>query len=296
MPRPRSALIVLVLLLASAALIIEASDGFAVNHSATQTITAFGVCKRVTNESATGLGLYVPTASAAEWQSFYANPPAGVAIASCVTPGQQTYESPGTYSFVVPPYTTLTVKVWGGGAGGGYLAFPNISGDGGEQSSFGDTLIANGGLSNTSGGTASGGDINISGGDGGPGTTCAPPGCYTGGKGGDSPNGGTGGAGATGANTDGSSGSTPGAGGGGGDLIVAVFTSGHFGNTSGGGGGAYAEKSYAPGELPIGGSIPIVVGSGGIGQPAGADGDPPVTWGWRNGGKGANGRIEITWE
>jgi hypothetical protein len=42
-----------------------------------------GVCKKVTNASATGLSEYIPTTSVGEWQSFAAHPPAGVTLASC---------------------------------------------------------------------------------------------------------------------------------------------------------------------------------------------------------------------
>lgn len=57
----------------------------------TQDITAFSVCRRVTLNSvpapATGVdSICVPTnITAAEWQSFYDNPPAGVTIGSCNT-------------------------------------------------------------------------------------------------------------------------------------------------------------------------------------------------------------------
>jgi len=54
-----------------------------------QDITAFSICKKVTLNSvptpSTGVtGICVPTnTTAAEWQSFYDNPPAGVTIAAC---------------------------------------------------------------------------------------------------------------------------------------------------------------------------------------------------------------------
>lgn len=41
------------------------------------------VCKQVTNNSPTGMQVYVPGSTAAEWQSFVANPPGGVTLASC---------------------------------------------------------------------------------------------------------------------------------------------------------------------------------------------------------------------
>src|SRR3989344_5684114 len=65
------------------AVILEASDNSTVNFGANQSITAFSTCKKVTNGSATGLNVYVPTQSDAEWQSFYMNPPSGIIIESC---------------------------------------------------------------------------------------------------------------------------------------------------------------------------------------------------------------------
>lgn len=76
--------VLLLIALASGASLLYASDGSSVPSTATQSITAFGVCKKVTNTSPTGKTVYVPTQSAAEWTSFYSNPPAGVAIGSCV--------------------------------------------------------------------------------------------------------------------------------------------------------------------------------------------------------------------
>lgn len=60
-----------------------ASDGSTVNAGANANITAHGVCRKVTNNSPTGLSVYIPTLSANEWSSFYTNPPAGVSIAAC---------------------------------------------------------------------------------------------------------------------------------------------------------------------------------------------------------------------
>src|SRR3989344_3773352 len=68
-------------------LIAEASDNSTVNYNTNSNITAFSTCKKVTNNSGTGLSVYVPTQSSAEWASFYTNPPAGVSVSSCVTAG-----------------------------------------------------------------------------------------------------------------------------------------------------------------------------------------------------------------
>lgn len=69
-------------LLAFAAL-LEASDNSSVNIGANQNITAHAVCKKITNNSATGLSVYVPTQTDTEWQSFYTHLPQGVTAGSC---------------------------------------------------------------------------------------------------------------------------------------------------------------------------------------------------------------------
>lgn len=69
----------------SVAVIIEASDSSTVNHGGSQSITAHSTCRNVTNNSATGLSVYVPTVSSAEWTSFYTNPPGGVGVGTCET-------------------------------------------------------------------------------------------------------------------------------------------------------------------------------------------------------------------
>jgi hypothetical protein len=91
----------------------------------------------------------------------------------------ENYTTPGTYSWVVPSYNTLTVKMWGGGGGSGDTTW-NIGslggagtygGDGGT-SSFGSYITATGGTKGANagnfgtpgtGGTGTGGDINESG-------------------------------------------------------------------------------------------------------------------------------------
>ena len=78
----------------SAALLVAgvaiASDSFTVAYGANQSITSFSVCKKVTNGSPTGLSVYVPNTTAAEWASFYGSPPAGVSVSACVTTGTWT--------------------------------------------------------------------------------------------------------------------------------------------------------------------------------------------------------------
>lgn len=119
------ALLVLILIgsiaLLRAAPPLLASANSTVTHGTTQALTAFGVCKKVTNGSATGLSVYVPTQTSAEWQSFHTSPPAGVSIGSCsVTIPIATSQSnvdlctlagnpttPGTYVFTIAPGATV---------------------------------------------------------------------------------------------------------------------------------------------------------------------------------------------
>lgn len=74
-----------ILALCAFSTLVWASDGTTVNAGATQDITAFSVCKRVTNGA--GASLYVPTTSAGEWASFYNAPPTGVTAGLCVVSG-----------------------------------------------------------------------------------------------------------------------------------------------------------------------------------------------------------------
>lgn len=63
---------------------VYASDSYTALLNTPISITGpDGVCKKVTNASATGLSEYIPTTSVGEWQSFVAHPPAGVTLASC---------------------------------------------------------------------------------------------------------------------------------------------------------------------------------------------------------------------
>lgn len=61
----------------------EAADSYTVNSGATSDITEHTVCKRVTNNHASGLSIFVPTKTSPEWASFYGTPPPGVAVAGC---------------------------------------------------------------------------------------------------------------------------------------------------------------------------------------------------------------------
>ncbi len=195
-----------------------------------------------------------------------------------------TYSTPGTYFFIVPAGVTIVrVEAWGSGAGGnrnthkggggGAFAGNNslgvtsgssytitvgtggAAGGDGNNSSFGNLVIADG-ANAANGGTvaASTGTIRFAGGNGG--TSTANGGAGGGGSGGAGGNGGNGGgtnsntagaAGNAGAAGTGTAGATGGAGGAGGN------NNGNNGNNPGGGGG---ER----------GSSGTTSGSGGDGQ------------------------------
>lgn len=221
-------------------------------------------------------------------------------------PGSITY-TPGTYSFLVPPFRSMTFELWGGGGAGGGTGGQDVRGHAG-----GDTVVTlpngyiikssggqGGGYSysnrwyrgwhpgaGSTGGTASGGDVNLSGKNGTAGTQGTP------GRGGDSPNGGKGGAGGfvnyTGQHPNpwgpdlGQPGGVPGAGGGGWDYGNPVPGTGKFPwDTGGGAGGAYSKKTIKIGKVHPHSTITVVVGAGGSSA--------------SEGGKGGDGRVIISW-
>lgn len=211
-------------------------------------------------------------------------------------------------SFTVPAYTgSITVEVWGGGGGGGQYY---TDGTAGGDSSF-DSLIARGGGKGRgsvyasweaahgpggAGGVASGGDVNLTGGVGGPFLTtqiCGGAYCPDG-TGGSSPNGGSGGEGNL-KNTwtprgdgKGFPGQAPGGGGG-----AGYGSSGHgYGQGNGGGGGGYASKTYSASQLAPGTVVAVTVGSGGAGGPPFGAQTGGLIGG---GGAGAPGRVVVTW-
>ena len=221
--------------------------------------------------------------------------------------GSQTYSTPGTYSFTVPNYGTLTVQAWGGGGGGGIMqnySSCDVSGGNGGDSSFG-SVVGRGGRGAyddpscvAPGGVASGGDVNLQGGSSGVSSWMAgvPP------NGGSSPNGGAGGYPNSCVTTSyaaycndypagGGPPSNPGGGAGGGYWTIL--------NDSGGAGGAggYASKTYSAGSLSPGNTVTVVVGNGGAsGEISG------YSCHWLCAGNyrvwadaGAPGKVTVTW-
>lgn len=203
-----------------------------------------------------------------------------VCVPAIASAGSRTFSTPGTYTFDVPLYSTLTVQMWGGGGGGGSSSFYTVgSGSTGATSSF-SSVKAGGGSgghdsnngndgSGGAGGIPTGGDtINDASGEHG----------YDHDRGGNSPNGGKGG-------VIGKPGNAPGGGGGGGCYYSPNCPTAWYHRGGGGGGGAYATKSYGSGVLTPKSNVKVVVGGGG----SGAWGEFFLGW------AGAPGRVTITW-
>jgi hypothetical protein len=177
--------------------------------------------------------------------------------------GSQTYSTPGTYTFTVPSYATLTTTVngaGGGGAGGGTdaICFSSCSGTNGSSggnSSFNGAVFGNGGTGGTAGTVNQDGGIQ-NGSNGSAGTASGGDSNTTGGGAGD-------GAGGT----------------------------GYAGSENGGAGGAggSAVKTFSSGALSQGASITVVVGAGGTGGAAGYPGYSTA------GTSGSDGSIIISW-
>lgn len=180
--------------------------------------------------------------------------------------GNKNYTSPGTYTFTVPPYQRLRVRVWGGGgaAYGGTAGTRSIFNGAGSLDVIGNP----GGTGSYRGGETSGPNI------GGAGGTYSVP------------SGGSGGNGAKGgeiyyynlsARAESGSGSlNPG----GGSHGVAQ---GNVGIIRGlGGGGGYADYTFSVGQLAVGGQYSLTVGKGGT-SPQGSSYDA------------YDGRVYIDW-
>lgn len=82
---PRLSFIIIAFLLGTATVVspLMAADGYTVANGSYANITEHSVCKKVTNNHASGLSVFVPTKTSTEWSSFYNGPPPGVAIGTC---------------------------------------------------------------------------------------------------------------------------------------------------------------------------------------------------------------------
>lgn len=179
----------------------------------------------------TANNLNVPTSGPIWFSQFYG------AVRSVA--GSRSWTSPGTYSFTVPPYSTMRIDVRGAGGGGGGstydIGLPGANGSAGGNASVSSTgLVGRGGSGgqgsyyNTPGkaanGTASGGNVLNSTGGG-----------------------------------------------------AAGGVGGTYGITKGGNGGngGRAVSDFAPGALGVGATLTVTVpsgGAGGAGQVSGAKG------------------------
>jgi hypothetical protein len=203
-----------------------------------------------------------------------------VATTKTVAPGSQTYATPGSFTFSVPSYNTITIEVWGGGGGGSFYNLGTQANGGNGNTST--AVIAQGTLTSTGGqgGLLWNGPSSVGGTGSGPvGSTTASGGTSaqaqpypTGGAGG-GPGGGAGGY----YLTNGGRGGTPGGGGAG---YSTLSPSGNFRSASGGGGGGYV--SYTTTEY-IGATISLTVAAGGDGASGVPDAD------------GGPGTVKITW-
>lgn len=231
-----------------------------------------------------------------------------------VVPGSKTY-NPGTHTFSVPLFNTLTVELWGGGGGSGKYEgpFTFLAGANGEDSSVASlNLFARGGKGSTDGkapgqgGTASGGSTNTTGGNSNGGSATAPPSApgsggiastnpYTSPTGGSAANGGAGGAGTTyelpffippGFYNLGNPGGQPG-GGQSGDLIFYrddALSQAIKVITAAGGGGGYCARTYTAAigaAVQYNDQLAVIVGSGAYNPSFGT--------------VGGDGRVKFTW-
>ncbi|MCO5260294.1 MAG: PKD domain-containing protein [Crocinitomicaceae bacterium] len=220
---------------------------------------------------------------------------------------QETYTTPGTYTWTVPPCVNeITVKVWGGGGGGGgALAIMRNSGSGGETCSGaaggggggftmktfpvtpGQTytiVVGAGGTAGIAGAGSWNGGITTPAGNGGTGGTSS----FTGNGQNLNATGGTGGGGASGYNTTTSATdlNTVGTGGTGG-----VGTGGTANYTGGNGGGGYIAGNFSNDFSGPGGGAAGPGGNGGSNLPPfSAVVNPPGGAGQAPGGNGAAGR------
>lgn len=96
-----------------------------------------------------------------------------LASSKTVIPGSQTYSTPGTYTFDVPDFNTMTVEIWGAGGSGGEAYNGNTISQGGEGGSYKKYTIDIGQLSPGSSQTvyigAGGAAVQSNGGAGNPG-------------------------------------------------------------------------------------------------------------------------------
>jgi hypothetical protein len=234
------------------------------------------------------------------------------AVSKTAPPGQMLYDTPGSYTFVVPlGVTSLVVLAVGGGAGG-FSGPTSFGGDGGSLSydnalsvTAGESLtviVGNGGtialgedsrilrsstvLLRAKGGGSTSSNIGATSYVGGTGGTYG-----GGGAAGYSGNGGNGGSTSSGVGSNG----TGGGGGGGGSGVFFANTPdlGEETNTAGGGGGGVGLLGEGSSGTGGAGGVPAQGGAGGSGGGAGSNSTDTGGFGGGQGGGGARGGYYI---
>lgn len=204
------------------------------------------------------------------WHSILPGFPARLPRGSAVTPGSQTFNTPGTTSWTAQAFNTLTATVKGSGGGSG--------GGGAGLSPVNNTPGNNGGPGGTGGACSFNTTVVGNGGGGGGGGTNA---------------GGTGSTGASGTATGGDTNTTGGGAAGGTPGGAAGGGGGGPGGV--GGPGGQAVKTYTSSSLT--GSITVVIGARGTAGAAGLGIDGGYGPG-ANGGAGnlgAQGSVALVW-
>ncbi len=238
---------------------LQAATSYQVNFGATVKINEFGVCYDVTNNHASGLALFVPTNSAAEWAAFYGATTPGVTKGECCATGTYTYTAgqSGTLTLATGCSSVVIEAIGGGGSAGaesgggtgkaggggnaGYITYTMASGAGGMSFSYNVAQGGQGAAGGTGGtdGTASnGGSSAATATTGTTGGGSRTPGSAVAGYNGNG-TGGSGSAGASGGGSGGtvSNGATTIRGGGGGGASVISWSGGLIVAGGGGGGG-----------------------------------------------------------
>ncbi|MEY4616205.1 MAG: hypothetical protein RJB66_1165 [Pseudomonadota bacterium] len=107
----------------------KSASSYQMEPSSVMQITEHSACRVVSNYHTSGLALFIPTATAAEWTAFQNNPPSGVSLSSCFTAtGGATasssgykyhyFSSNGTFTVSSGPGAVEVLIVAGGGGGG----------------------------------------------------------------------------------------------------------------------------------------------------------------------------------
>lgn len=168
----------------------------------------------------------------------------------------------GSGNFLIPDYNQIIFEIWGGGGRGGGFS-TTVAATGTTFTWPSGTMVANpgsnglygneGSFSPATGGTASGGDVNTTGGT----ATISPAGWGNYGRGGNGPNGIITAGGVGGQN---SAGAAPGGGG----SSAASYNDKYWQLGSGGGGGGYSRKTFGPGTLVPGTTVSYSIGVGAV--------------------------------